>query len=599
MSAQGRKRLTTYASRKIRHCAFQGASSSPLQDIDREDITISEMSRRMKKRARQAPGRAAHLDSDDANRKAKKLKPTPNSSSGLGLDSTLPTLPTLMSNEYLISLNDGTDTFSYQTPFNQSPKSASHSVIGSVMDRMSPVPTGRRSLSRTSSRNLKENSNLLQSLASPFHSRSASKTGSPTKKNKKGKKPPFYMKTRTRSDAEPPVERDELLVSASAAESPRHKSLLHHCRRTSGSSTAYMLQQVSDEDWFRPAKALSRSPFTDDYVPPDTPLPDWSFSTEAFFGNVPRETSTPQKRAAARSDEGTPSAPNTPERTLKDATVAEADQSCSRRRTIHLSKDSIFSSSCEVTASRTSGPLLSEPDALICAPVLHSARCSPALEVTLEDILVPEALRTPCSSPGAEQLSGMMVGLDIDENKTGPSSATNPFNRPRSLDSAAEISTEIGRGHRRERAGTIRASDFMRPVLDNMPASSLSHLGAAAPVTTRTRSGTIRPARGPGIARMNSEPAAVVSTTPPVADSAGAVADNSADPISMLDSPFVMEVPGPQEVVVSGKCARIPRAAIMRVAAVDEMELDVGSETSDDELLLVAGRDWNWDGRWD
>ncbi|KAI0064068.1 hypothetical protein BV25DRAFT_336028 [Artomyces pyxidatus] len=413
--------LTTYSKRN-RARVFHSPSSSPLPAVDQDDITLSEMSRRMKKRARHATvtGLLKRHNSDDPKRSVKRLKHTPDITPPEAANDRLSTmmsntLSTEMATDYLVALKDGSNHLQFRTPFNLSPQTATNPGLNQsiVPDRLSPVPATRRSLSRTSSRNLKENSGI-GGLASAFHSRSASKTGSP---KKKAKKPHFYKKARTLSDAAGPDCKDKSPFragTASVTESarPRPSLLPSHCH--SGSSTAYMLQQLTDQDWFRPAKALSRSPFSDDYIPPETPPPDWSFATASFFGGVPLETSTPltKIKTGRAPNEGTPSAPNTPER-AKDVVMTDLVCESSTRSahtTARHSKDSIFSTTFDATATTSHAQRRSKSD--VCVEALRSISGSPT-GIILKDILMAEPLRTPCSSPMAEDLSGMLSSLGL------------------------------------------------------------------------------------------------------------------------------------------------------------------------------------------
>ena len=309
--------LTTYAHKRGRS-RVSHASSSPIKAADHEGLSLVEMTQRMKKRARQSINTLGHEKGLSGSQKFLKrpknthtVAPTPPDSDSICSSSVFPLDP-------LTSLNSGTDNLQYQTPFNMSP-------VGSptAPDSMSPVPPSRRHLSGIGSRNLKENK-IVKRLASPFHSRSVSKAcsrpGSRTNSPKKDvKKPPFYIKTRTRSEANAdPGENvsDEVLLPISGSlPTLRSGKTVVYGPHLDDSSTAYLLQSLSGQDWLRPAKALSRSPFPDDYVPPGTPFPEWDCPSEIFLGGVPLQTSTPNavKDTLRRhiSPDATLSAPNT------------------------------------------------------------------------------------------------------------------------------------------------------------------------------------------------------------------------------------------------------------------------------------------------
>ena len=172
------------------------------------------------------------------------------------------------------------------------------------------------------------------------------------------KKPSFYIKARTRSEANvaQSVENiSEVLVPISGSLPTLRSMKSVACdSQISNRSTTYMLQNLSELDWFRPAKALSHSPFSEDYVPPGTPFDEWDCTSEAFFGGVPLQTSTPivtnDPTRRHVHTEGAPSAPNTPDNghLISDSNdismqTCETKESCSRPRR-HLNHDSIFSS---------------------------------------------------------------------------------------------------------------------------------------------------------------------------------------------------------------------------------------------------------------
>ena len=50
---------------------------------------------------------------------------------------------------------------------------------------------------------------------------------------------------------------------------------------------------LSVQDWFRPAKALSHSPFSKDYMPSGVPFQNQDYSSKAFSDSALLQTSTP------------------------------------------------------------------------------------------------------------------------------------------------------------------------------------------------------------------------------------------------------------------------------------------------------------------
>src|SRR5712671_420238 len=309
--------VKTYARRKGRYRVLH--TSSPLKAPDGQDLSLVEMTRRMKKRARQSINSPRPDYEQSINRSQKLMKRPKNTHA---IKATLPSDPGSICTtsafplDLSTSLNDETNNLQYQTPFNLSPVCSP-----TAPDSMSPVPP-RRHLPGTGSRNLKENKSVKR-LASPFHSRSVSqacsracsRTNSPKKSLKK---PPFYIKTRTRSEANAHpgehVSSEGLFpISGSLPTFGSMKTAV--CGpHLDDSSTAYMLQNLSGQDWLRPAKALSRTPFPEDYVPPGTPFQELVFSSETFLEGVPLQTSTPNVvKNRFRERMSTPSAPNSPD----------------------------------------------------------------------------------------------------------------------------------------------------------------------------------------------------------------------------------------------------------------------------------------------
>ncbi|KAI9440775.1 hypothetical protein H4582DRAFT_1939297 [Lactarius indigo] len=579
------RRVTTYARRKGRSRVFN-VSSSPIKATDCEDLSLAEMAQRMKKRARQSNPVLTHTESQ-------KVLKRPKNAHALA-----PALPpdfddkctsSTFTLDSLISLNDETNNLQYQTPFNLSPVNSP-----TAPDRMSPVPSSRRQLSRIGSRNLKENKSVKR-LASPFHSRSVSRacsrSGSRANSPKmKIKKPTFYIKARTRSEANvtQSVENVSEVLFPISGSLPTLGSMKSGACASQGAncSTTYMLQNFSELDWFRPAKALSHSPFSEDYVPPGTPFHGWDCTSETFLGGVPLQTSTP----IVTSDsvrrhvhtEGTPSAPNTPDNghaiaNSHDITM-QTKESCSRPRR-HFNHDSIFSS-------------------------------------YLDDSTAPSSLQFDCmdpenalqddngSSPNpylsdngrmVTNLSGMLDTLDINGLK---SSSVSLAHRSRSLDSAQTTiapilpsDTHQATGRKRDRASTIRASDYMIKPAIVAPCSRETSTTVTA-LTTRTRSGTIRPAYPPSVPSINGFPKVNLQQCIERI-SVGSLASTSIIPD---DDKSLSELPDQAQ----GRPEQMSRNPRANVEAVDDMDTDVDVDNgeSDDELLLDR-KGWNWDGKWE
>ena len=149
--------------------------------------------------------------------------------------------------------------------------------------------------------------------------------------------------------------------------------------------------------------------------------------------------------------------------------------------------------------------------------------------------------------------------------------------------------TRQSAGRRRDRASTIRASDYIVKPITSLPSSGEMSAGVSA-LTTRTRSGTIRPARPPVASLANVSP---VATPQPCAGQEQTQSGNPSDSLDLLcaneklrDSP-----------TCSQDKLRL-KARFSGVATTESMILDAHDDESDDELLLDH-RGWNWDGSWD
>ncbi|KAF9219708.1 hypothetical protein BS17DRAFT_788649 [Gyrodon lividus] len=334
--------------------------SSPLEVLppDKDDLTRSEMTRRMLKRSRRA-ALAEQVQDKNIDRTllieplAKRTKHTDKRVVNTGpstepLDMPLPQ-----------------DDLSLQTPFPASEYIHESAVVKPLIsDQLSPVPVAKRILSRTSSRNLKENSTHSQTLASPFHSRPSSAVSSPKRKSKarslRASRISLHSKSRNLSGA---FKEDSLRISrknstVSLNDNSKHpaKRVTMHQRYPSNPSTSYMRSQVAQQDWFAPPKALSR-PFDYDEIP----SPHGSLQSDtSFFNSVPQFCSTPlvfrsQSGAGMQApidgnESPAPLAHNN-DLTLADPVDIEMTDNMlpNHRQTIHISGNSIFSSSGEFT----------------------------------------------------------------------------------------------------------------------------------------------------------------------------------------------------------------------------------------------------------
>jgi hypothetical protein len=141
-------------------------------------------------------------------------------------------------------------------------------------------------------------------------------------------------------------------------------------------------------------------------------------------------------------------------------------------------------------------------------------------------------------------------------------------------------------GRRRDRASTIRASDYMVKPITTVPGSGGTSTGVAA-LTTRTRSGTIRPVRPPVASLASGFPVA----TPQLCAGEGQTPSGSRDLLAFIgpDKKLLGSPNSPQSEHMS---------RFSRVGATESMVIDMPNDESDDELLLDR-KGWNWDGRWD
>ncbi|EMD39164.1 hypothetical protein CERSUDRAFT_93207 [Gelatoporia subvermispora B] len=354
------------------------------------------MARRMKKRSRQAKTASQAAESagesemEQPQRRAKKLK----KSSECGTDSDLPSQPpsdNVKAADYLAQRINDEGVFQTPEPSFYSehyvlPSSAAKTT-GS--DKLSPIPIARRMLSRTSSRNLKENNGppYPQELASPFNSRPGSRIQSPRPGAKKSSsKPVRHSKSRTLSSTimrkakkaeekgmdELPTLNDSdlpaITFDAQYTIGPASNAKLNppaHFR--TGSIPTLNAQEAPPNTWLIPAKALDRPP-------PDMQFdsdPAFEAMQRSFYFDVPLQVSTPPRKSRTSTTgpwqfRHTPptldSSPIPPakSRIIEDVDMAGSPASESpsadaaarqltrgRRAVVHMSSDSIFSSAMD------------------------------------------------------------------------------------------------------------------------------------------------------------------------------------------------------------------------------------------------------------
>ena len=171
-------------------------------------------------------------------------------------------------------------------------------------------------------------------------------------------------------------------------------------------------------------------------------------------------------------------------------------------------------------------------------------------------------------------------------------SSLNLVQRSRSLDSTQNTALKSPSsaafqtaGRRRDRASTIRASDYTVQPAVSLPSGGETSTGVSA-LTTRTRSGTIRPVRLPMASSASGFPVATLhSCVGQEQTRSGASCDPGFDKKSVGS-------PGPSQAKL------IEKSCSSGVEMKESMVLDVHDDESDDELLLDR-KGWNWDGKWE
>lgn len=349
----------TYAHKRRRvHNASKKLLSSPLEVLppDADDLTRTQMAHRMLKRSRRV---ALTEQLEDANVEhirehlAKRIKRTQERVSN----------PEPAEASFNVSLQDDV---TFQTPFPSSQSVRESAVaVPPVPEQLSPVPFAKRVMSRTSSRNLKENSSQSQTLASPFSSRPGSAAPSPKRKSRgrssrRVSRISLHAKSRTLSgvfkENTRRISRKDSTVSlkdTSKEPSPRH---IKHQRYPSSPSASCMRPQFPQEDWIAPPKAFFR-PF-DDYDEPTSP----GGSNASFYIDQPQSCSTPALSRLrklpdlhGRQTRTFSLRKDSPEAAALDVDMLDGTVP-PRRQTIRLSGNSIFSSSDEFTVGSLPAP---------------------------------------------------------------------------------------------------------------------------------------------------------------------------------------------------------------------------------------------------
>jgi hypothetical protein len=276
----------------------------------------------------------------------------------------------------------------FETPFHPSDEMLIKSYADpATADQFSPVPAARR-LSRTSSRNLKENSHCAprQGLATPFTSRPSSRAGSPPGVGKSAGKRPPHTKSRTLSSSFTKHLAKPTHITYSAATqqtgsfidsifSPtvqRPTGVISvHGRSGSIPSASKLLDHIPPEDWLVPAKVLTRSPPSLE----DIDLNDYAGEHSSFYLDKPVKMSTPSRRRRTtvtmqnfkplivennRSSGSEPMDLTDPVDAVHEGTIQKVDKHHGwsrprhRRKTVvHMSSDSIFSSALDFSAYMT------------------------------------------------------------------------------------------------------------------------------------------------------------------------------------------------------------------------------------------------------
>lgn len=434
---------TTYARRKSRskiHDATRtDLPSSPLEELSptAQDITLSEMSRRMRKRSRLAiSGSQEFATRHAAEPMYKKTKSADSYGDLSALKGSLPSTPATLERP-LLPL--GTQQI-YDSIFETPDITTVNDTIAKTFeapqgpDQMSPIPLARRMhmLSRASSRNLKENPgrSLRLGLASPFSSRPGSRASSPFRASKP--RPVSHVKARTLSTNIPklknisssinrpviPFDHDSILDNTYATSAPMSVSqpTLHTRTSSIPVMSSALFDDITPQDWLVPPKALSCSPSASSN---EAELDSFQAEHPSFYFDLPVKASTPsrkrsttvtQKSFLQHNDSALSSSDLDSDVVMGDSTSLTLHQPRRRRRTIvHMSSDSIFSTALDFSAYTSDDqrnvpvdPLSPQTQALninTLVPHLEPAFSPAFMSATVTHPATPDACATAPASP--------------------------------------------------------------------------------------------------------------------------------------------------------------------------------------------------------
>ncbi|KAL4252884.1 hypothetical protein ABKN59_003608 [Abortiporus biennis] len=512
--------------------------SSPLHDLeDQTDITLAEMSKRMKKRSRNVMNTTTALVPNDTHVLLSAKRPKVQDSI-FSDDSTAPSTPEIPRSLLLPLQNQDPNEASYQTPKVLPPSEQSMSFSDAALpEQFSPIPVARRILSRTSSRNFKENARN-RSLASPFSSHPNSQVSTPFRINQRS-----HLKSRTLSSnlsKRPDTQALRRLPSVDVLNQNSTNNninaqdvsnIMHH--RSGSIPNIPVTQQSTSQDWLVSAKSITRSPLQLQF---NEELDAFQAEHPSFYFDCPAQISTPARKpvnTAPRPEFHRPTCYSDD----SDADISDVDFDIPskepapqapppiasprkpgrpRRRTIlHVSSDSIFSSALDfstymtdeespdrirksstkermrsrtITGSRptTIFQTVNRESQAYLAPAFSPAHDIPSSQVPDAALDHDTVTNAPADN---EELHDMFSVLGLDEEP--------PFN-----DSGIEfaeppspLAEKSSTGHRRKRGDTIRASDFpSRPILKPVSSASIPEVSQstkASRPTRRTRSGTV------------------------------------------------------------------------------------------------------------
>ncbi|KAH9933370.1 uncharacterized protein B0H18DRAFT_1208097 [Fomitopsis serialis] len=604
-----RKPLTTYSRRSRARTTntVNTQTSSPLQPLpaDKEDVTVTEMTRRMQKRSRQAayPSPAAADDPQIGGelQKAKKAKSNDAQVSDdgepsrafLALSSALgervvgqiPSQPTQMS-----------EMFCTPHPSFRS-ENAMMPSVSSGKEQFSPLPAARHMLSRTSSRRLKEN--RTRALGTPFSSQPGSRAASPAKIKNQGKvqRPYNHAKSRTLSATLDPATLAHAIQDPLATGADNNASICSATIRAQFDATQDKQQRSTHSLHYRTGSIpiVPSIQTTDDWLAHPTVLSknaglEPSPELQSFFLGVPNDASTPPRKRRATtggvrletqdfditlSDMSLDSVTHSNAYT-QSATRPSSPESSDlprrppvrmRRRTINNpSGDNLFSSVLNFSGSaeeqrasyaldvhgvesrqRTSPKSTHEDHASLATTfsslnvglasafthatdpgqptsghALHRSASLPTLHASPVsakpgDVVGQTSSDSPVDLGGFDSpdthLRELFMTLELGDYDDGPSVPANHAKIPEVIINSGytspssvllpppKASRSRQQTHRRQRADTIRASDFQMPMAahhgaNEIPGQGTTAQGGAAVTdsassTRRTRSGTV------------------------------------------------------------------------------------------------------------